>query len=271
MIKGKQKTGEWIWQNYLRSLGKKKKRKLAKSAIPKRSPHRNRNSRTHTALLCRKKTKRSCGAVIAWIVFGVVCILLIFYFAVFCYYNFRPPKVVTTENGKTVYEYYRGFDRVKIETEYDKNDRVIMKIKYDDEGMESHRYEYTYNADGVLTEEWEYDYTDLSSMKEYDANGRVVRERAYIFHKDKPDKTYKYEYDADGRLTVKYLYDEAEKYTGREEYQYDADGNLAAKYEYDEAGKLLGHYEYEYEKDSDRSRWKYYDPSGKLIDSSDNI
>ena len=74
------------------------------------------------------------------------------------------------ENGKIVYEYYQGLGRVKTETEYDKNDRMIKQTIYDDEGMLYKYNEYFYDENGVLTEEREYRFGELSSIKKYDAD-----------------------------------------------------------------------------------------------------
>ena len=186
------------------------------------------------------KTKKK----LEWIGYAAMILsvtLVVLFFCFFWCSWHRPMTVIYDENGTTVYEYYFGRSIIKYKTEYDKNGRMIKKTHNDDEGMLLSYSEYTYNDDGVLTLEREYDWGELSGIKEYDADGLAVRK--VIYHSDKPE--------------------------GFIEYEYDSDGRVVREYEFDETGKPKGRRDYEYEEGADRRRWDYYDSSGKLIGSSD--
>ena len=189
----------------------------------------------------QKKSGHGCAKLFFLVAVAFAVAAVILSAVIFCVFMMKFPKTVATENGKIVYEYYYGLGKVKTETEYDKNDRMIKKTAYDDEGMLLSYSNYFYDENGVLTEEQEYSFGELSSIKKYDVDGTVVREDKYSLDK---------------------LYETCE-------YEYDKKGRLIREYEYDENGKLQGRREYEYEEGTDRRRWDYYDASGKLTDSRD--
>lgn len=193
----------------------------------------------------RPDSKKSIGRRIIRIVLiaviAVIASLCLLKCGVCLYYFNRPPKTVVTDSGKTVYEYYRGLDRVKTMTEYDTDGLMTKRTKYDDEGMILTYSDFFYDADGNLTEEREYDWEEFSGVIEYGADGLAIRKIRYS----------------------------DEKICGTDEYEYDADGKLIREKNFDETGKLLGWYEYEYESGGKRRRWDHYDAYGVPTNNCD--
>lgn len=131
------------------------------------------------------------------------------------------------------------------EMEYSDNGQLLQ---YKNVEYVHPEYEYFYSGDGVLTEWccWEYDSLQVHYTREFDEQGRCIREASGSSFTD-------YTYDEDGFLISAYDYTEwgDSKLSTTHEYIYDADGRLAQKNTTSDWGGYIYteteayHYEYE--------------------------
>lgn len=167
-----------------------------------------------------------------------------------------------------------AYNHVCEEYEYDREDRVLRHIKY--YSNTKGRWEYEYDAAGILTRETCYELEDgavrywieyraangdwvdglLRIGSEYEGDGNLVSETAYNSEGNEVRKTYYRrdgtvywvnEYDDAGHQTREIDYDEQENIVNRREYEYDAAGNLIGKVDYDYEGDIEDVWEYTYD------------------------
>jgi RHS repeat-associated protein len=158
---------------------------------------------------------------------------------------------------------------------YDANGNVLNVINYAPDGSVNSRFDYTYNALGLETNEvtpdgaWTYD---------YDADGRLTHAVFASTNPEVPDQDLAYNYDAMGNrtstvingVTTLYATNNLNEYTnvGGQAFTYDADGNLTSDgtntYFYNSLDQLVG------VTGSDGTATYTYDVLGKRVASTTN-
>ena len=143
------------------------------------------------------------------------------------------------ETLKAVVEYNDQFDIVGMKTYendvlvteqvFDKDpDRLLQSVNYDEDGKETSKTEYTYDADGNTLSFFYYKNGEQSSgyVYTYDTNGNELSYTSY--EEGKVDSQKFYTYNADGLLekeTYKYIYDDGDTESWYL-YEYDEQGNV---------------------------------------------
>lgn len=200
-------------------------------------------------------------------------------------------SIVNDDNTKVYFEYDNLFHRTSMKLLLGNTVVSDQQFIYDSNGRLSYtttvspfysdKVEYTYNAQGLVIEENEYErigddwYPDYKTNFEYDSQGNLVTATQKEYEEGNWINFNKLEYTyTSGNLTkvLEYYWNWDEDYTwweyGLEEYNYDKSGNcigLVTSYRYPNYTEwvLEEKYEYEYDSHNDCVKETAYDYSDK--------
>ena len=111
---------------------------------------------------------------------------------------------------------------------YNADGNVLYELRYNSEGVNNYRSDYTYNSAGQQTEWLQFDIDDNCKASRrihiYNDQGQLIQE--VYENRVSVSSTYEYSYDANGFLSSRITYNSEGVMSGRYEYVCDAQGRI---------------------------------------------